>query len=133
MRISARYLRRLIREAIGPTPEEILLTVYTSAAHEGMKIVVKGQKGSLYAGIGNTEGLHGYADELSREKWGKSGMGFIKKLKQLQPGAALQAIETGRGGKHVEDIGVWTPELQARVAEINTVTDLKRAVDEDWG
>ena len=128
MKITKRQLKRIIREALGRSDEEVLLDIFRNASYEGLKLTIKDRKGSLYTGIGNTEGLHGYADKLSAEKWQKAGSRFVQKLKTLIPGDVIQA----KDGREVWNIGTWSSDLQARAAEWNTVADLEAALQEDW-
>ena len=132
MKITKRQLRRLIREAMHQRDDEVLLNAYNAASSEGMKLIVQGKKGSLYVGIGNTEGLHSYAQVLAREKWQKSGNGFVRKLQGLIPGDVIQAVETGRSGRTVSDVGAWTPELADMVGPLKTAADLEALITGTW-
>jgi len=135
MKVTKAQLRRIIREVQhlprkdrNQRDDEVLLNVYRAASLEGTRVVVRGEKGSLYAGIGNTEGLHDFADVLAREKWQKSGSRFVQKLKGLVPGNVIQGVE----GRNRFDFGTWTPQLQAMVADLNTTADLKALVQASW-
>ena len=135
MLLTKGQLRRIIREAQrlpgkdrNQRDDEVLLNVYRAASLEGTRVVVRGEKGSLYVGIGNTEGLHDFADVLAREKWQKSGSSFVQKLKGLIPGNVIQGVE----GRNRFDFGTWTPQLQAMVADLNTAADLKALIQVSW-
>jgi len=131
-RITRRQLRRIIREAMYQRDDEVLLNAYNAARIEGMKLIAQGKKGSLYVGIGNTEGLHDFAQKLAREKWQQSGNGFVRKLQGLVPGDLIQAVETGRGGRTVSDVGTWTPELGDMVGPLKNAADLEALISGVW-
>lgn len=61
-------------------------------ARDGMRIlaVVNGKTTTLWAGLGNRAGLHGFAEELLSERWRKGSKRFISKLERLPKLAVVQ-------------------------------------------
>lgn len=41
---------------------------------------------TLWAGLGNRAGLHGYVSVVLSQKWEKSGPSFVKRLRSLEDG-----------------------------------------------
>jgi hypothetical protein len=103
MKITKRQLRRIIKEAMAPLigsgdpTTEIL-----DWAEEGNRVTVAGK--NIWAGLGNRSGLHSYADELTSEKWGKSGDRFAKKIMNLPAGTE---VELKRFQNTDRDRGKW--------------------------
>jgi len=103
MKITKRQLRKIIREAYGSPigsgdpAQEIL-----DWAEEGNRVTVAGK--NIWVGLGNRSGLHSYADELTREKWAKSGDRFTKKIMNLPAGTE---VELKRYQSASRDRGNW--------------------------
>jgi hypothetical protein len=110
MKITKRQLRRIIKEELdllreaygspigsGDPAQEIL-----DWAEEGNRVTVAGK--NIWAGLGNRSGLHSYADELTREKWAKSGDRFTKKIMNLPAGTE---VELKRYQSASRDRGNW--------------------------
>jgi hypothetical protein len=74
---------------------ESILNTVTRAARSGDRITFHGEDTekpkTLWAGLGNRSGLHGFASELTEEKWARSGERFAKKVKKL-----LSGLESGQ-------------------------------------
>jgi len=103
MKITKQQLRRIIREAYGDMigtgdpAQEIL-----DWAEEGNRVTIAGK--NIWLGLGNRAGLHSYADELTREKWAKSGDRFTKKIMNLPAGTE---VELKRFKSANRDRGNW--------------------------
>jgi hypothetical protein len=84
-------------------------------AREGNRVKVNGK--TLWGGLGNRAGLHGYARELISEKWKKSGPRFEKKVDALPPGTEVELFyfknTTRDRGRWVKSRTVVMPEAQA--------------------
>ena len=108
MRVTRRQLRRIIKEELlreaygnqigsGDPAQEIL-----DWAEEGNRVTIAGK--NVWAGLGNRSGLHSYADELTSEKWGRSGDRFTKKIMNLPAGTE---VELKRYQSASRDRGNW--------------------------
>lgn len=84
MRITKGRLKALIKEALGGDPVQQIL----QWAEEGGRVTVAGK--NIWPGLGNRSGLHSYANELTYEKWAKSGDRFAKKVENLPPGTEVE-------------------------------------------
>ena len=107
LRITKGELKGLIKEALGNDPVQQIL----QWAEEGGRVTVAGK--NIWPGLGNRSGLHSYADELTYEKWAKSGDRFAKKVESLPPGTE---VELKRFKNINRDRGRWVTAATVTVA-----------------
>jgi len=66
------------------------LEILAAAARDGDRLVYEPADGdkpkNIWAGLGNSSGLHSFAEELTSRKWAKSGSRLQKKLAALTSG-----------------------------------------------
>lgn len=87
-------------------------------ARDGERLVhvpLLGKERTLWPGLGNRAGLHGFADELLREKFKKGEAGLRKKLAALPPGSRVE-VRTFRN--RTRDAGRWTPVCRLEVGHV---------------
>tara|TARA_Y100000592_G_C5416898_1_gene291110 strand:+ start:141 stop:845 length:705 start_codon:yes stop_codon:yes gene_type:complete len=109
--IKEEYTRILLESTLPPSTTDSdvrKLNKIWRIGEEGHKLVVKGQRGSLYTGIGNREGLYGFAAKLAREKWVRGEKSLFRKLKKLQVGDVIQQKISSR---EIYTVAVWTQGL----------------------
>ena len=142
MKLTKRQLRNIIREAyartlneefeIPPTVSDRDIKVLNNiwrTAESGYKLIVRDQRGSLYTGIGNRQGIHGYASQLSREKWVRGEKSLFRKLKKLNVGDVIQE----KDGRNVHTIGRWTQGLADLLAMAQSPADVVNVFGQIWG
>ena len=142
MKLTKRQLRNIIREAyartlneefeIPPTVSDRDIKVLNNiwrTAESGYKLIVRDQRGSLYTGIGNRQGLHGYASQLAREKWVRGEKSLFRKLKKLNVGDVIQE----KDGRNVHTIGRWTQGLADLLAMAQSPADVVNVFGQIWG
>jgi len=143
MKITKRQLKRIIREEYTRILKESIAgnqPIMTDAdinslnkiwrlAQDGYKLIVRGQRGSLYTGIGNRQGLHGYAATLAREKWARGQNSLIRKLKKLQVGDVIQEKQ---GSREIYDTAKWTPGLFDFLQSVSSPADVESLFSGGW-
>ena len=86
-----------------------------NAAQDGDRVVLAGKKPTtLWAGFGNRSGLHGFAFELTQEKWAKSGERFRTKLSGLRRGARVEVYSFRNINR---DRGRWVKTFMVKVTK----------------
>ena len=142
MRLTKRQLQKVIRESIllresaFPIPEtttdqdvKVLNDIWRTA-EGGYKIIAKGRRGSIYTGIGNREGLYGFATELAAEKWVRGKKTLIRNLKNKpQVGDAIYE----KDGRELHFLGRWTQGLVDLMTVIQKPEDVQNAFNVYWG
>ena len=124
MKISKQKLKKIIKEEYSKILSEMshvplvpptltdrdirTLDKVWNLGRDGYKMIIKGQRGSLYTGIGNRQGLHGYAYTLAAEKWVRGAGSLFRRLKKLQVGDIIQEKHSSR---EIYTVGVWTQGL----------------------
>ena len=123
MKITKKQLKKLIKEEYTklitemshqPLPPSLsdsdirTLDKIWNLARDGYKLVIKNQRGSLYTGIGNRQGLYGFAAQLAAEKWVRGERSLFRKLKKLQVGDIIQEKHSAR---EIYNVGPWTQGL----------------------
>ena len=103
MKITNKQLKRIIREIYGnPIGSGDPSQEIFDWAEDGNRVTIAGK--NVWAGLGNRSGLHSYADELTQEKWAKSGDRFMKKIEKLPAGTE---VELKRYKNKNRDRGNW--------------------------
>ena len=143
MKITKRKLKQIIREEYtrilkesnGELPPSMTnqdidsLNKIWRLAQDGYKLIVKGRRGSLYVGIGNRQGLHGYAKTLANEKWVRGQNSFFKKLKTLQAGDRIQEVQSRR---EIYNTAIWTQGLFDLFQTINSPREVEEIFKRGW-
>ena len=141
MRLTRRQLQKVIRESIllresafefpqTTTDQDVkVLNDMWRTAEGGYKIIAQGKRGSVYTGIGNREGLYGYATQLAREKWVRGKKTLIRKMKGLEVGDVIFE----KDGRQLHRLGKWTQGLVDLMAVIRTPEDVQNVFNSYWG
>lgn len=143
MKITKRKLKQIIKEEYSRilkeqneelpasmTNEDISrLNKVWRLAQDGYKLIVKGRRGSLYTGIGNREGLHGFARKLANEKWERGQMSLFRKLKTLQVGDRIQEKQSRR---EIYNTATWTQGLFDLFQSINSPKEVEEIFRRGW-
>jgi len=143
MKITKRKLKQIIREEYtrilkesnGELPPSMTnqdidsLNKIWRLAQDGYKLIVKGRRGSLYVGIGNRQGLHGYAATLAREKWQRGRRSLFRKLKKLQVGDLVQEKQSSR---EIYNTARWTQGLFDLFQSISTPEEVESIFSRGW-
>ena len=142
MRLTRKQLQKLIRESIllqestfaipqTTTDQDVkILNDIWRTAEGGYKILAQGRRGSIYTGIGNREGLYGYAQQLAAEKWVRGKKTLIRNLKN-KPQIGDVIVE--KDGREIHRLGIWTQGLVDLMAVIQTPQDVQEAFNVYWG
>ena len=140
MKITKRQLKKIIKEeytkiltemsdrALPPSLSDSdirRLDKIWNLARDGYKLVIKNQRGSLYTGIGNRQGLYGFAAQLAREKWERGEGSLFRKLKKLQVGDIILEKHSAR---EIYTVGPWTLGLYELFQMIRRPEELEELV-----